>query len=76
VVIADLTSIKNEKIELLIQLKNNPLLSLVPFLLITGKSGETGQKMKDHFITKPFTKDFLIEKLKKILNPADSTGPW
>jgi CheY-like chemotaxis protein len=38
-VIADLTSIKKEKVELLMQLKNNTVLNMVPFLLISSHKG-------------------------------------
>ena len=49
-VIADLSSIKNETAELLIQIKNNPVTSLVPFLLIMpgAFSTEDGSKSEGH----------------------------
>ncbi len=78
-VIADLTSIKNEKVELLMQLKNNHLTSIVPFLLITsGKNG--GMKDFDsefkYQLHKPYSENDLFGLIKKIFENSDNASPW
>ena len=78
-VIADLTSIKKEKVELLMQLKSNPVISLVPFLLITSENGigsEEQFSVLNYYLNKPFTKESLYLLIKKILNHTDSLSPW
>jgi response regulator RpfG family c-di-GMP phosphodiesterase len=90
-VIADLTSIKKEKVELLMQLKNNPVISLVPFLLISSKKENqvfaTGiNKNEDqnqeqfsihnYHLRKPFTKNDLHNSITKILDYMDGISPW
>ena len=78
-VIADLTSIKKEKVELLMQLKSNPVISLVPFLLITSNNKTA---IEEHFsalnyhLRKPFIKGDLIALIKKILDYMDGISPW
>jgi response regulator RpfG family c-di-GMP phosphodiesterase len=78
-VIADLTSIKKEKVELLVLLKNNPATSLIPCLLITSnknKKLKNGFSQFNYYLNKPFTKDEIHSVLKKISNDSDSAGPW
>jgi response regulator RpfG family c-di-GMP phosphodiesterase len=78
-VIADLTSIKKEKVELLLQLKNNPVISLVPFLLITSEKGMSTKEMYsafNYYQRKPFTKEELFALVKKIINHTNSLSPW
>ena len=48
-VIADLTSIKKEKVELLMQLKNNTVLNMVPFLLISSHKGISAHTSNNNF---------------------------
>ena len=78
-IIVDLTSIRNDKVELLVQLKNNILTSIVPFLLITTKNRN---EMEDHFtplnhyLKKPFSEDVFMEMITKILNHQERTSPW
>jgi len=78
-VIADLTSIKKEKVELLMKLKNNPVISLVPFLLIISGNG-LGLKdqfaVQNYYLNRPFTKENLVNVIKKIFNHTDSISPW
>jgi len=78
-VIADLTSIKKEKVELLMQLKNNPVISLVPFLLISSENGIGSEEMYptlNYCLKKPFTKEELFALVKKIINHTNSLSPW
>lgn len=84
-VIADLTSIKKEKVELLMMLKNNPVTSFVPFLLITSPAGLSTRNKNDmkeqvsafnNYLQKPFSKDELIVYVKKILKHSDNLSPW
>ncbi len=78
-VIADLTSIKKEKVEQLMQLKNNPVISLVPFLLIISNNSlgsEEQFSVLNYYLNKPFTKESLFELIKKILNHTNSLSPW
>jgi DNA-binding response OmpR family regulator len=78
-VIADLTSIKNEKVELLMKLKNNPIISMVPFILITSKNGlesERGFSLFNYYLDKPFTKKDLLELIKKIFKRTERISPW
>ena len=78
-IIADLTTIKNEKVELLMHLKNNPIISMVPFILITSKNGlqkENRFSVSNYYLRKPFAKKDLFELIKKILNHTGSISPW
>ena len=84
-VIADLTSIRREKIELLILLKSNPIISMVPFLLITSnKKIETpgigdfkeNFSIKNYYLNKPFSEKSLFTMVKKILGYSESISPW
>jgi DNA-binding response OmpR family regulator len=78
-IIADLTSIKNEKVELLLQLKESIKTSFVPFLLIISKNGNKAADQLstfNYYITKPFSKTDLLSTIKKILNNKDLTSPW
>jgi CheY-like chemotaxis protein len=78
-IIADLTSIKKEKVELLMQLKNNHITSLVPFLLVVSENG-TGTKeessVQNYYLNKPFTRENLQILVKRILSHTDSLNPW
>jgi len=79
IVVADLTTIKNDKVELLMQLKNNPVLSLVPFLLITSGSGNNNSEIhqaQNYYLQKPYKKSELINLIKKILNNTSDVSPW
>jgi len=74
-IIADLTSIKKEKVELLMNLKNNPVISLVPFLLIISNNGNGKAdhiSVHNYYLNKPFTKETLYLMLKRILNHSGS----
>ncbi len=78
-IIADLTSIKNEKVELLMQLKNDVVFSMVPFILITSKNGNemTGQySLFNYFLTKPFNKDELAVLINEVLDHTNNVSPW
>lgn len=85
-VIADLTSIKKEKIELLLLLKSNPIISMVPFLLITSHkkmeaSGSIEEfkenfSVKNYYINKPFSRKNFFTLVKKILENSESISPW
>lgn len=85
-VIADLTTIKKEKIELLILLKSNPIISMVPFLLITShKKMETSDSIaefkenfsvKNYYLNKPFSRESLFTLVKNILKNSGSISPW
>ena len=78
-IIADLTSIKKEKVELLMHLKSSHITSLVPFLLVVSENG-TGTKeelsVQNYYLNKPFTNDSLQNLVKKILSHTDSLNPW
>jgi len=78
-IIADLTSVKKEKVELLMQLKSNHITSLVPFLLVVSEN-RTGTKeefsVQNYYLNKPFTKESLQALVKKILRHTDSLSPW
>ncbi len=77
-IIADLTSIKNEKVELLMQLKNDMVLSMVPFILITSKNGSemSGQySLTNYFLSKPINKDDLSSLINELLN-NNNDSPW
>lgn len=79
IVVADLTTIKNEKVELLMQLKNNPIISLVPFLLITSGNGNNSNEIypaQNYYLQKPYKKSELIDLIKKILNNTADVSPW
>ncbi len=78
-IIADLTSIKNEKVELLMQLKNDMVLSMLPFILITSKNGSeiSGQySLTNYFLTKPIKKDDLSALINELLNHTNNNSPW
>lgn len=78
-IIADLTSIKKEKVELLMQLKNSSVVSMVPFILITSRSKDKLEEQFsffDYYLTKPFTMNELSVLIKKILNHNDNISPW
>ena len=85
-IIADLTSIKNKNVELLMQLKNNPVISMVPFLLITSprESGSQNKKIEmaeqfsilNYYLNKPFTNDELFSLIKRIIDHIDGLSPW
>ncbi|HSP87107.1 MAG TPA: hypothetical protein VLN45_03180 [Ignavibacteriaceae bacterium] len=78
-VIADLTSIKKEKVELLMQLKNNPVISLVPFLFFTSKNGKLNEEVNstcNFYQIKPFTEQELFVSIKKIFNQVNNLSPW
>jgi len=78
-VIADLTSIKKEKVELLMQLKNSPVISLVPFLLISSENGVGSEEMYstyNYYLKKPFTKQDFFSLVGNILNHTNNLSPW
>ena len=78
-IVADLTSIKKEKVELLMQLKNNHITSLIPFLLIVSENGKTVNEdfsLQNYYLNKPFTKESFQSLFKKILRHTDSLNPW
>jgi len=79
IVIADLTTIKNDKVELLMQLKNNPVISLVPFLLITSGNGYINNVIhpaQNYYLHKPYKKSDLVDLIKKILSNTADISPW
>lgn len=85
-VIADLTSIRGQKVELLIELKSSLVTSYLSFLFITsakemgiepylaGKEKHFSSLM--HYLEKPFTKEELFELVKKIIRQMDRLSPW
>lgn len=78
-IIADLTTVKNEKVELLIQLKSSPVLSFVPFIAITsGKNKRTkniGQEFTYH-LSKPIKPADLFHLVEIIIRNSDKISPW
>jgi len=77
-VIADLTSIKNKKVEILMKLKSNSVISLVPFLLIISenKDRNENQAIQNYYLDKPFTADNLYKMIDKIFRDAERASPW
>lgn len=78
-VIADLTSIKKEKVELLMNLKIHPILSMVPFLLIVKEHSHLFNEqlsITNYYIRKPVSKDQLSKLINKILTSTEIVSPW
>jgi response regulator RpfG family c-di-GMP phosphodiesterase len=77
-VIADLTSIKNKKVEILMKLKSNPVISLVPFLLIISENKDRNENpaIQNYYLDKPFTADNLYKMIDKIFRDAERASPW
>jgi DNA-binding response OmpR family regulator len=78
-IIADLTSIKKEKVELLMQLKDSSFSSPVPFLLITSQNGagiENHFSLFNHYLTKPFTYEDFSAIVKRIFDNIENISPW
>ena len=78
-VIADLTSIKNKKVEMLMRLKNDNLLSMIPFLLITSENDRESNQLllvQNYYLNKPFTIDNLSGIINKIFKDAGGVSPW
>ncbi len=78
-VIADLTTIKNDNVELLVQLKNNPVISLFPFLLITSQNKISREDLSsglNFYIRKPYTEEEFLQLLKRILQESKRLSPW
>ena len=72
-VIADLTSIQNQNIELLVQLKSNPVISLFPFLLITSSNNSKSEELNqglNYYLRKPF----LLAELLGIVQNMPLSG--
>lgn len=85
-VIADLTSLKNESIRLLLQLKKDPYTAFIPFLFITSSEEANNQNsymrnerhfsIFDHYLIKPFNEYAFIDLIKKLLNQVNNMSPW
>ena len=85
-VIADLTSIKKEKVEFLMLLKSNPVISMIPFLLITSNKGKETPgnhtelrenfPKQNYYLNKPFSKESLLTLVMRILKQYESISPW
>jgi DNA-binding response OmpR family regulator len=78
-VIADLTSIQDRNIELLVQLKSNPVISLFPFLLITSSNNSKSEELStglNYYLRKPFSNEEFLQVLKKILEESKRQSPW
>lgn len=78
-IIADLTTLQNNNVELLVQLKSNPVNSLFPFLFITsGISNNSGALNLglNYYLSKPFTEEDLLQLLMKIFNESRRLSPW
>ncbi|MGE5804808.1 MAG: hypothetical protein ACM34O_01770 [Ignavibacteria bacterium] len=77
-VIADLTSIKNKKVEILMKLKTNPAIPLVPFLLIISENKDRNGNppVQNYYLNKPFTADNLYKMIDKIFGDSECASPW
>ncbi len=84
-VIADLTRIKNKKIELLMRLKNSNPISTVPYILIISTTENLSDaepvieekfSSLNYYLAKPFTENELFNMITKILNEMDNLSPW
>jgi|GEM_PF-2696330 len=78
-IIADLTTITNSNVELLIHLKSDPIVSLFPFLLITAGNHSRTKDINNglnYYMTKPFSKQEFLRRLKKILKESKRMSPW
>lgn len=78
-IIADLTLIQNQNVELLVQLKSNPVISLFPFLLITSGNSSNSDELSsglNYYLSKPFSKEDFIQLLKKIFTESKRLSPW
>jgi len=77
-VIADLTSIKNKKVEMLMKLKNDAVISMVPFLLIISEDKEKNNllPLQNYYLNKPFTAGNLYSIIDKIFLNAEGISPW
>jgi DNA-binding response OmpR family regulator len=77
-VIADLTSIKNKKVEMLMKLKNSAVISMVPFLLIISEEKEKNDllPLQNYYLNKPFAAGNLYSMIDKIFLNAEGNSPW
>lgn len=78
-IIADLTSIKNSNVELLIHLKSDPIISLFPFLLITSNIHSRTEDISNglnYYLKKPFSEKEFLQLLKIILKESKRMSSW
>lgn len=78
-IIADLTSLQNQNVELLVQLKSNPVISLFPFLLITSSNNSKSEELStglNYYLRKPFSNEEFLQLLKRILEDSKRLSPW
>lgn len=78
-VIADLTTIQDRNIELLVQLKSNPVISLFPFLLITSSNNSNSEELSaglNYYLKKPFSNEEFLQVFKKIFEESKRQSPW
>jgi CheY-like chemotaxis protein len=78
-IIADLTTLKNNNVELLVQLKSNPVNSLFPFLFITSGISYNPEALNpglNYYLSKPFTEEDLFQLLLKIFKESRGLSPW
>jgi response regulator RpfG family c-di-GMP phosphodiesterase len=78
-IIADLTLIQNQNVELLVQLKSNPVISLFPFLLITSGNSSNSDELSsglNYYLSKPYSNEDFFQLLKKIFEESKRLSPW
>ena len=77
-IVADITSMKDSTVELLLYL-NNELFSSIPFLLITSnRKIENSEFYKTgiYYLIRPYKTAQLIDRIDEILRKTETKNPW